>query len=269
MSIDEAQAAAEDAKFERLLLDSARMDALPTQDVERALQRFAATLGLASLEVREPPGLARAAQRALLRWLAVGAVGTGLLGAAWFGFARPAAPNSAPHLASAPPAAGAATPSASPGLAPVLETPRSPSRAAASSEGVAARRGLGLRSESSGRGQRKSAGVQRVGSASTESDGPRELEASSPKSTLLAEVALLDSARAKLALHDPAGALNLLERYEREFPGGQLSTEASVLTMEALAGTEERAELTRRAHRFLEQSPTDPHAPEVRRLLAR
>ena len=57
-------------------------------------------------------------------------------------------------------------------------------------------------------------------------------------SSLAAELALLDEARAALRAGDPARALSLLDRYGREIPRGQLTREAAMLRAEARAAVD-------------------------------
>lgn len=54
-------------------------------------------------------------------------------------------------------------------------------------------------------------------------------------STLSIEVALVDGAREALADGDPARALTILDRYDREHPGGVLAPEAALLRARARA----------------------------------
>jgi hypothetical protein len=89
------------------------------------------------------------------------------------------------------------------------------------------------------------------------------------ESTLAAEVAALDGARSAARNRDAAGALALLDAYERDFPGGVLAVEATVLRIEALAnsGQSERALAVGRA--LLSRSPSGPHAERIRSIVAR
>lgn len=52
-------------------------------------------------------------------------------------------------------------------------------------------------------------------------------------SSLASELALLDQAKAAIRRHDPARALALLDRYARDFPGGQLADDAALLRSDA------------------------------------
>jgi TolA-binding protein len=81
------------------------------------------------------------------------------------------------------------------------------------------------------------------------------------------QVRAVDAAMAALqagALHE---AVRLIDRFHTDFPHGVLAPDAELVAIEALAEARETSELTRRAKRFLESNPNDPHAARVRRLL--
>jgi len=86
-------------------------------------------------------------------------------------------------------------------------------------------------------------------------------------SALAAEVALLDQVRDAVSLGRGEAALDLLQRYAREFPQGTLGLEATVLRIEAffLTGSSDKAVAMGRE--FLAAHPTSTHASRVRRLL--
>jgi hypothetical protein len=211
-----------------------------------------------SLAGGDPVALARASRRLALKWLALGAVGGGTLVAAWFGTTLRRAPDVAsaprPQLVAAS-EVRAGTANAPAPLAPAADAP--PLASVAPSVAGAPPRTAGSRSSPHARRDAPEA-----------AQGSAGQDRASRESTLLAEVALLDSVRSKLELGDPDGALQLIERYELRFPNGQLAKDAEVLALEALAGTADRAQLTRRADRFLLRSPDDPHAARVRQLLS-
>jgi hypothetical protein len=60
---------------------------------------------------------------------------------------------------------------------------------------------------------------------------------STTPSSLAAETALLDEARAALRGGDRAGTLDALDRYERTYPRGQLAREAALIRAEAGEGS--------------------------------
>jgi TolA-binding protein len=88
-----------------------------------------------------------------------------------------------------------------------------------------------------------------------------------PPSTLAAEVAALDAARAAAASRQFDEALRLIGRYHYDFPAGELAADAEVIAIEALDAKNDRAEATRRGSRFVQQHPDDPHAARIKRLL--
>jgi hypothetical protein len=63
-----------------------------------------------------------------------------------------------------------------------------------------------------------------------------------------------------------ASALRHIEQYHRDFPDGELSAEADVVAIEALAAAGDRTASRRAAEAFLARHPHDPHAARVREL---
>lgn len=242
-------------RFERLLLDSARADGLP-EGVAQAWQRFSAGLVSAGGLVGQEAGASSArggagrlpgsalstatgmARAVAVKWLLIGA----LLGSALtaLGMSRGrAAPVTAavqlPHSAS--PSRALAVPSAALLSNPAAAAP-SPSAPNARTAGAPAQRAA-LRPQ-------------------------RELRSS--RSTLGAQVALLDAARAAARTGQASQALALTNRYQRQFPAGELAPDAEVVAIEALAAEGDRATLAGRIARFLARYPSDPHAARVRAL---
>ncbi|MFZ5890545.1 MAG: hypothetical protein ACOY0T_05695 [Myxococcota bacterium] len=243
---------AKDATFERLLLDSARDDALPSAGP--AFQRFSAALAAVATAGTVNPELAvRAVRRLAMKWSAIGAVAGSAATALWFGYA--AAPR-----ANAPQASAAAAKVAVLATSPPLamgpsRTPEDSAPRASTAPGAS----LPLQT-------RKPRAATHTSGISDDAGRASAAGASAASSSLLAEVALLDAVRAKLALHDGAGALQLLAGYQRKFPRGQLASDAAALSIEAFAAEGNRAEVQRRAASFLERTPNDPHAERVRGL---
>ncbi|AUX28729.1 MULTISPECIES: hypothetical protein [Sorangium] len=97
--------------------------------------------------------------------------------------------------------------------------------------------------------------------AAPAANSPRAPEKRAP--TLASELALLDTARRALRRGDPAAALALLDRHAREFAGAQLTDEAAVIRVEALASQGDRAGAHAAARRFLEAHPGSPHAKRI------
>ena len=85
------------------------------------------------------------------------------------------------------------------------------------------------------------------------------------KPTLTEELAAVDAASSALRAGDGAGAIRMLDEYARRFPRGRLRLEASVLRIEALAKTGQRAEASRRAKAFLKRYPNSVLAPRLKR----
>ncbi|HWZ89226.1 MAG TPA: hypothetical protein VNW92_10260, partial [Polyangiaceae bacterium] len=92
---------------------------------------------------------------------------------------------------------------------------------------------------------------------------------STRSSTLGAQVALLDASRTAIAAGAFGEALRLTEQYQRDFPAGELTPDAEVVALEALAARGDRDELAVRAARFLARYPADPHAARVKALAER
>jgi hypothetical protein len=97
------------------------------------------------------------------------------------------------------------------------------------------------------------------------SDGhapPRLLRrpASSSDSTLARELKALELPYRALEAHDPRSALALLDRYRVQFPGGSLSSEATVLRARALLESGDRAEAQALVDAFVSAHPKSPYA---------
>ncbi len=91
--------------------------------------------------------------------------------------------------------------------------------------------------------------------------------ASETSNALVRELALIDRARRALRDDNPSLALRRLDAYNTEFPKGSLKTEQTVLRIEALAASGNRATATRLGRAFLKRSPNGPYARRVRSLL--
>jgi hypothetical protein len=242
-----------DEEFERALIDSAREDELPAARADEAWSAFAGRLagvagGLpgadgsaAARRVAGPEVTAavRSGYGAVARWLLLGAVGGGgvATGFMWRyqreSASRPASDAivsvgvSGEQLEERPDRARTATAGPDDGFTRV---PRD------------ARRRTGRPTRA------------------------REASGASEPSSLPAEVAMLDAARKASAAGDPDAALRLIDRYQYEFPEGELAADTEVVAIEALAAKGERDEVARRVVRFLALRPNDPHAADVKRL---
>jgi hypothetical protein len=249
--IDREQSPPEDPRgFEQWLLDSARADELPV-DVSAAWARFGASLasvaglaasggaavGAGGLRAAGAAGRVGVLRAAAVKWLIVGAiVGSALTaliirrGFVWQRGAKPGAGLSAP----APVLSVSAAPnaSASPAVLPAVQE-----------------------QELAVAPPRRALRAHRAGTAS--------------RSTLGAQVTLLDAARAAVAAGAFAEALRATDRFQREFPKGELAPDAEVVAIEALAAQGEREALSLRAGRFLARYPADPQAARVKALVHR
>lgn len=251
-------------RFERLLLESARADELPS-DVNAAWLRFGAALGGAAAAsaplLHTSAGHAgaaawqRTARAAAAKWLVLGALAGSALTALGMSRGRareggaPAPVSSASLALRGAPAVSAALPPAQPGAAEPNPVARDLARETP-------------RGQVQGRGHEA---LARASSAPRVSSAP----VSAPSSTLGAQVELLDAARTAISAGAFGEALGLTAQYQRDFPAGELTPDAEVVALEALAGRGERAALEARAARFLARYPTDPHAARVRALVQR
>lgn len=80
------------------------------------------------------------------------------------------------------------------------------------------------------------------------------------------ELSILHRAQGALR-RNPAEALALGARHEREFPGGALAQEREVIAIDALLRMGRSAEATARAQRFAARYPGSAHAQRVEQLL--
>lgn len=85
--------------------------------------------------------------------------------------------------------------------------------------------------------------------------------------TLSEELALLDSARARLAAGDASGTLWRLDEYAQGFARGALQPEAMFLRVQALYQAGQHSAAAQVSRHFLNQYPTSPHADRVRALM--
>ena len=106
----------------------------------------------------------------------------------------------------------------------------------------------------------------------TERDSRRATAGEVPRrrlDTYGAQVELIDRARALASARDSAGALRALDEYDRRFPGGLLSEEASLLRIEELAARGDRETASGLARRFLAEYPRSVHAERLQPLLGK
>jgi hypothetical protein len=113
------------------------------------------------------------------------------------------------------------------------------------------------------------------------SDAPRIVPKSAPRapaapaastssaapSRLAEEARSLEVARRALEGHQARPALAALDRYERDFPRGELRPEATALRVEALAASGEESSAQALGRQFLSRYPGHPAVPRVRRAM--
>lgn len=109
-------------------------------------------------------------------------------------------------------------------------------------------------------------GVSRPAASRLAATSPASAEAREPP-TLAEEVRMLQEARALMRAGDHAGALRALDGYVRTARGSNLSSEASLLRMEALAGSGRGAEASLLARRFVDQNPNSSLVDRARSFL--
>jgi hypothetical protein len=278
--IDREHGPEDDAqRFERLLLDSARADALP-RDVSGAWASFSATLlsvgelttasaSAGAARLRPPSADTDASAlgggtRALaLKWLVVGALAGSALTAFTLDGARAWRTRDSATVASVSPVTSVAPPVQPASVAPAAVVPQvvgdsSSGRATLEAERVRPRH------------------VPKATAASVPTALPSANRGNSvenplerPHSTLGAQVALLDAARTAAAAGAFGEALSLIERYRHDFPTGELAPDAEVVAIEALAAQSDDDALRERVARFLARYPADPHVARVKALAGR
>ena len=248
-----------DQLFERTLLESARGDELPRAATKAAWGRFAGAVAVATLSARANGAggafVSKVGTRVAAKWLVIGALGGSSLTFAWMRQKQVATSSESPHdvntevtTARPPlpevPSVVVATPSVS--AAPVDEPPATPNRS---------------------RREPRRPGALRKAQVSPNAAG--KVDAATRTSTLAAEVAALDAARTASSMGNYDGALGLIADYHRDFPAGELSADAAVVAIDALAAKGDEAGAARRAIEFLERYPNDLHAAHVKRVAER
>ncbi len=85
--------------------------------------------------------------------------------------------------------------------------------------------------------------------------------------SLAEEVAALEKAREALSSKSPEAALRELGKYDKRFPKGALSSEQTVLRVQALLARGERAKAISVADQFAAANPNSPYARRVQELV--
>jgi hypothetical protein len=183
--------------------------------------------------------------------------------------AAAAAPQARDAILRNEPAAPAATP---PETTPPEEAPAAaqPTRAARrASEPIArAEPAARTQTETPNANREPAAPIAATSQMGTPVQPPAPAANAPTPSMLAAEVAMLDQARSAVSAKNGERALDVLGRYERQFPSGTLNLEATVLRIEALYLTGSGAAATALGREFLASHPSSTHAEHVRRLLA-
>lgn len=84
---------------------------------------------------------------------------------------------------------------------------------------------------------------------------------------LAAELAIIDGARSALTRRDASGSLRQLDDYARQYPKGRLRSEATLLRIQALSASGNRAAAERLGKAELARSPNGPYARKIRSLI--
>lgn len=95
----------------------------------------------------------------------------------------------------------------------------------------------------------------------------RRAAPASTADTLSEELAVLDRARRALARGEPGAALAQLDDHARRFPKRHLSSEATVLRIEALVKSGDTAQAARLGKDFLARQPNSPYEKRVSSLI--
>jgi hypothetical protein len=262
--------------FELELLRSAQGDAGSDRLMRRTLGAVAAagTLTAASA-AGQAAVVAKAGGLSLLKWIGIGALaGVGVV--TTYAVSRPDPAPAEPARAAVAPvvvARGAAVAKSTPGetvTAPApagnaadLDAPAPPPSAPPAAAEPSPASPTPARAIAAAPAAPDGAGRP----AATEPAAPREASPTDARASLRAEVASLDKARGALGRGDGAGALRELDRHAAEFPRGALGPEATVLRIDALTRTGQRAAAEALAERFLASPAHAAHATRVHSIL--
>jgi TolA-binding protein len=95
----------------------------------------------------------------------------------------------------------------------------------------------------------------------------RPARTASPDDRLSQEVVALERAHQALASHDPDAALRKLDEYRAQFPGGVLSSDATVLRVQALLAKGDLAGARTLADAYSSAHPDSPYAKRIEDLV--
>jgi hypothetical protein len=96
---------------------------------------------------------------------------------------------------------------------------------------------------------------------------PRPPRPAASNDALAAQLKALELAHRALAAHDPRSALALLDRYRAQFPGGSLSSEATVLRVQALLESGDRARAQALVDAYVSAHPDSPYARRLEEIV--
>jgi hypothetical protein len=271
-----------DDELEMLLLRSAEGDepsanALPK--VAAALGIGAATLGAATSAVLVEQALVGSAAAkpitlvSVLKWLGVGMTAGALAGGTAHVAFRPARTGAlALSAVTAPTPVPAAQRELRP-LAPSLIPPPPPDEdedeEVTEEEAPPSPTNAAARAAARPDAPRAPAAAPPHGSTASFAADPPPAATPEQVSALSEEVRSLDAARRELTAGHAAAALAAIDNYRARFPQGSLRTEATVLRVEALLRSGDRAGAEREAHVIVRAAPGSRHAARVLDLLGR
>jgi hypothetical protein len=92
-------------------------------------------------------------------------------------------------------------------------------------------------------------------------------EAPASEATLADEVRMLEAARSEISRRRAGAAIEILDRYRRDFPDGRLALEAEVLRIESLFRSGKATAAVGLADTFLAANPKSPLASRVRTMV--
>jgi hypothetical protein len=258
----------EGSDFEVELLRAGRRDAMPAKSGQSIL----AGLGLAPATAAAAAGGTLALFKAAL--VVAGAGGVGAF-AVWGGHSLLSAPGSrgSETVQHAPATTQNNTShtrekSAVGSQSSKLEAPKQQQAAKQPAAEAVAKGEAAIESESNrpaATSARTPSGQQVATPAKPPSD--RQTTKSNKGDTLGLELLAIDNARSALARGNRALASRLLDDYAAEFPKPRLHTEATVLRIETLAASGNRAAALRLGQAFLRRDPNSPYARRVRSLI--
>lgn len=223
------------------LLEVSRREHAPARARERALQALGITAVLSTVATTTTTAAATNGGALLLKFLGISALGGGLV-----------VGGLAVHRTLRAPASGAVSQAISKPSANLKA--RAPQVVAEAPAQVPSAAILGAPSSA-------------PSSATASNVAPRSARVEAGSGGLSREVAALELAHRALAAHNPNSALHLLDSYRAEFPHGALGSEASVLRVQALLASGNRAAAQALADSYSSRHPDSPYARRIQDIL--